>query len=321
MKAKTALILFYVAALMVGGCIPSLHPLYTDETLIFDENLIGKWMPVEENEGDFGIWQFSKAGDNEYELKILQGKVGRFVAHLLELDGKTYLDLYPGEEETLENLNDTYKIHLVPAHTFMRIYQTDPNLQLQWLGIEDTLKDDPNLLKHEKINDDIVLTASTDELQEFVIEHANDLAEEPAEFTRLEPLFSEDDFIFEEKLVGIWQSEEEVLDSAKWDEGNGYDMIFIDKDNTEHKFYVRSVKLKDIMMLAVYFSEPSDNEIECGLHLIPDFFVVVDQIEPKLLLREVEYKELSELLKQNTVNLKQQDTEIDYIFEGTRIEP
>lgn len=317
MKRKHALTAVLALLLIIAGCIPSLHPLYTDQTLIFEENLLGKWANDDE------IWQFSKAGEKEYELKVLQGgKQGRFEAHLLELNGKMYLDLFPASEESLENMNELYQTHLVPAHTFLRVTQIDPNLQLQWINVSGLLEEDPNVLKHEKINDDMVLTASTDELQKFIIEHANDVESDVAEYIRLEPLFSENDIIFEEKLVGIWQSQKaEILDSVQRGEDDGYDIIFIDKDDIEHKFYALSVKLKDIMMLAVYYSEPSDNEIEHGLHLIPDIFVVVDQIEPKLLLRIVEYEELSELLKQNTVNLQQQDTEVDYIFEGTRIEP
>ena len=55
------------------------------------------------------------------------------------------------DDETLDNLNDISKIHFVPAHTFLRVFQTDPNLQLQWLDIKSVLEEDPNLLKHEKI--------------------------------------------------------------------------------------------------------------------------------------------------------------------------
>jgi hypothetical protein len=75
------------------------------------------------------------------------------------------------------------------------------------------------------------------------------------------------------------------------------------------------------MLLAVYFSEPSNNEKACGLHLIPDKFAVIDQIEPKLLLREMDYEEVCEMLKDGPDSLKQETAKPEYSFEGIRIEP
>ena len=104
---ETKIILFCLLSLILGGCIPltlSLHPLYTDDTVVYDEKLIGKWMGGDE------IWQFSKAGEKEYELRVLMSeKEGRFEAHLLELEGNMYLDLYPDSNESLENMNELYK--------------------------------------------------------------------------------------------------------------------------------------------------------------------------------------------------------------------
>ena len=98
-------------------------------------------------------------------------------------------------------------------------------------------------------------------------------------------------------------------------------MILIDRYDTEHNFKACTVKVKDVMLLAIYFSELSDNEEECGLHLTPDKFMVVDQIEPKLLLREIDYEELNEALKNNTTLLQQKAEEPDYVFERIDVAP
>jgi hypothetical protein len=314
MKAKTAIILFYLAALIVGGCIPSLHPLYTDETLIFEEKLIGKWTG-----GDNEIWQFSKANEKEYELRIVKDeKEGRFEAHLLELDGKMYLDLYPGENESMENMNDYYKLHLVAAHTFLWINLTEPNLQLNWF-MQKLLEDDPNLLRHETINkDQIILTASTEELQRFVIENADKIDPNGAEFIRMEQLFAEEDIIFEEKLLGAWESNNCGKISFK---NNGediyYDITYTDNNKDERKFKAIAFRIEDVTLLAVYYSEPTDNEIECGQELIPDMFAAVEQIEPTLLLNKLDYEQAREIISSGKLPV---EPDKQYDFEGSRID-
>ena len=51
------------------------------------------------------------------------------------------------------------------------------------------IKADPNLIKHEVVEDRVVLTASTSELQEFMRRHANEegVFAEATELKRFEP--------------------------------------------------------------------------------------------------------------------------------------
>lgn len=199
MKAKK--ILFYLLAFLLGGCIPvmSLHPLYTKEKVVFDERLLGSWV----DDSDESIWQFNHYDKEEkaYELFLRdkEGKKGSFIAHLVNLENELFLDAYPSERlwESLEP-NETYvynSIFLLPLHTFMKIDQIEPTLQIRIMstdGIKDMLEADPNLIRHEILKErdsQIVLTASTEELQQFMIEHVNDegLFGEPSDMRRLVP--------------------------------------------------------------------------------------------------------------------------------------
>lgn len=320
MRTKKAA--FYLLAVLLGGCLPSLHPLYTDDTLIFEEKLLGKWI---EEDGDV-IWEFKKAGEQEYEMRVLDGKEGRFEAHLIKLEDMMFLDIFP-DDEMLEEMQDFYKFHILPVHTFMKVEQIDPNLQLRMMNpekVSDMLKDDPNLLKHEFVDDSIVLTASTKELQEFVTKYANteDVFGDASDMTRLEPLYTDEDVVFDENLIGEWEGEDgQILDSIKMGE-KAYDMIFIEQDGTEHQFFANMVGRNGTTFLAVFFdkSELDPNDYS-AFHLIPDRFLQIDQIKPKLLLRELDYEEVSEMLKQDAESLKQEAVNADYIFEGVRIEP
>src|SRR4030042_7013301 len=170
LKMKTKKSIFYYAVLLLAGCLPSLHPLYNDETLIFKEELVGKWMG-----DDGGFWQFRRAGEKQYELRICddEKELGRFSAHLIEIKGLMFLDILP-DSDALENMDDFYQMHFLPVHTFMKVDRISQNLQLRMVDyekIENMLENDPNLIKHEIVEDRIVLPASTEELQDFVIKH------------------------------------------------------------------------------------------------------------------------------------------------------
>jgi Tol biopolymer transport system component len=94
-------------------------------------------------------------------------------------------------------------------------------------------------------------------------------------------LFADENLVFEEKLIGKWKGKD------------GETVVF---EGMEEKAYkARSEQ---------------DNEI---------IYAKVDQIEPKLLLRGMKYDEVAEMLSKPPELLKQETTEVDYAFEGTRV--
>ncbi len=184
---KTKKLLFYLLAGLLGGCIPlSLHPLYTDKELLFEEKLLGTWA---ENGNK---WEFEEGSDpNSYDLTVTdEGGKGEFTAHLVKIDEMFFLDLYPKGPDF--EAGHFLKLHLLPVHTFLKIEQIEPKLQMRMMDLEkmgDMLENDPNLVKHEIVEDCIVLTASPKELQQFMKEHADDegLFGDASDLKRLEP--------------------------------------------------------------------------------------------------------------------------------------
>ncbi len=125
---------FYLLAVMLGGCVlSSLHPLYTDEELIFEEKLIGKWS------GENNLWEFRAGEPNTYQMRIFDGQEGRFVAHLVKLGDMLFLDIFP-DSETLGEPQAFYGFHLLPTHTFMKVEQIEPKLQLRAMNYNKFLK-------------------------------------------------------------------------------------------------------------------------------------------------------------------------------------
>ncbi len=165
-------ILTVIAGLsVIVGCVPSLHPLYTDKDLVFDKALIGTWQDDDKE----STWTFSQSGDKEYNLVYTEdGKKGEFTVHLLKLKDRMFIDFYPAEQE---ELNGFYASHFVPAHSFMLVKQIEPVLQMACLNpnkLKDIIQKDPKAVKHEKLgsgDDKDIFTAPTDELQAFIMKN------------------------------------------------------------------------------------------------------------------------------------------------------
>ena len=184
----TRKLLFYLLAAILGGCVPvmSLHPLYTEEALVFEEGLLGTW--VDDPNSPEAIWEFRRPEEAEKEYKLIvtdeEGKKGSFSAHLVKLGDRLFLDVYPDESPCadMEDPNKTEfaynSFFLVPAHTFIKIDSIGPELKMRLTddeNMETLLKQDPNAVKFELLKEvHIVLTASTKELQAFVLKYADD---------------------------------------------------------------------------------------------------------------------------------------------------
>ena len=158
--------------LILTSCVPSLNPLYTDSDLIFDETLLGVWTDTDGAES----WAFNSSDAKEYKLVYTdeKGKKGEFKTRLLKIEGKTFLDLTP-VKPALEQ-NDFYKANFLATHTFVQITQTAPTVQISYLEpdwLKSFLDKNPSAIRHEKLSGEILLTASTKDLQRFLLTHLN----------------------------------------------------------------------------------------------------------------------------------------------------
>jgi len=177
MNSKVALLSGFCLILCVCGCVPSLHSLYIDsEDLVFDQELIGKWT----SEKPEWQWTFVRADESEkkYLMTVVDEKdsSGQFEVHLVQIDEMRFLDIYPKEIDDWA-VNDFYKLHVLGAHTFMSVDVSDKALVLGVMGSKDfkkPLKENPEMIDHEIVNDNVVLTAESKELQEFVKKYVKD---------------------------------------------------------------------------------------------------------------------------------------------------
>jgi hypothetical protein len=158
----TALLGILAGAAVMTGCGPvlSIHPLYTQEDLVSDIPLEGTWAEQDDNQ----VWQIHKSGDG-YEA-INAATAERFSVHLLRLKGVRFLDITSRSEGLA-----------IPGHLFAKVWMEDGALRIAMMK-DDWLKQmAQDGLGPQSVMDpdkDVILTAPTRELQDFVMLHADD---------------------------------------------------------------------------------------------------------------------------------------------------
>jgi hypothetical protein len=183
-----------ILSLMLSGCLPiaSLHPFYTEETVVVEPNLVGTW--TAENM----TWEFEETDDKTYGLRITEGtedeKIGAFKVHVFRLEGALLMDLYPEELPDDLPLADFYKMHLFPVHHIMRLSFVESQLHLRFLELDKMvtiLEAYPHLLRYEVIEKELItLTDAPEAIQTFFstfIDYEALWSEDPAEFERKTP--------------------------------------------------------------------------------------------------------------------------------------
>ena len=184
MKKKPLILIPLLIVLFATGClVRSLNPLYTEKDVIFDPALIGVWEP---DYGDKEKWEFQKGEGKSYKLIHTDKHTNRaiFEVHLVKLGSWKFLDIFvvsfedDSGKDIGEKLNYFGLFHLWPVHTFMRVDSIGDELKLRWFNLDwlsGKLKENPKAIQHlrfgKESDNDILLTASTYELQDFILQN------------------------------------------------------------------------------------------------------------------------------------------------------
>ena len=189
MKTRT-LITLAGLALCLPACIPSLNPFYTEKDLIFEPRLVGTWQEKGKDQ-DPQTWKFERADAKAYKLTITeaQGKQGEFTSHFFRLKQDSFLDLIPANCDYASNQADLVGASMFPGHLLVRVVQIEPDLKLAFFNFDwlvQQLTNNPGILQHHREGDRFILTASTRDLQRFVLKHLaeGELFEKPGEMVR-----------------------------------------------------------------------------------------------------------------------------------------
>lgn len=168
MSIKNLLISLGILAIL-AGCVPSIYPLYTDKDVVFDPSLVGSWL----NKDDDETWTFTRGEDQSYDMSI-SGKDSTvmFQAHLVELGGRRFIDLYPNPPDWDDS---PYHDLMLPLHWFGSISIIGDTLIVSLMNPDNlTALADSGVTvpSYVDIDDLRVLTASTADLQKFVVDNS-----------------------------------------------------------------------------------------------------------------------------------------------------
>lgn len=204
MKTKQKFSLLLVVILFMVGCVQSLHPLYHKKDRVEVPEIVGKWQDMDSE----NIWEFRKVdGEPSYILSYFEKEEaeGNYLAkdsanilvNIVKLGGSYFMDLYPGNNENLDNLNDLLEFHVLRVHTFAKLEIVDGKPHIRHMDpdwLEKLFKENKIRIKHEIVvveaevnapdnvfkspitHGNIILTASTDNLQKFITKYADDEA-------------------------------------------------------------------------------------------------------------------------------------------------
>lgn len=180
---KTIVVVIAFVALCCQGCIVvAIHPFYKEANVVYNKALEGNW--VDQDKKAWSIHQ-NPFKPNSYELHVTsKGREAKLICHLFQLDGSTYLDMMPLEDNSEEIL--LFDLHLVPAHSIARVTTlNEEEVMIRWFN-EETLRkmftEKRIRIAHEMVMDSnpksdddgmYLLTASTDELQKFVAKYGD----------------------------------------------------------------------------------------------------------------------------------------------------
>lgn len=175
-----------LGSIVATGCdnggspfITSLQPLYTQLDLEADSRLNGNWS---DKEGDvtFSFEERKEEGkEKEYKLVVEekdgeQKVSGEFEARVVGLGAFYFLDIYP---QSSKEGNEFYRAHFARVHTIARVEINQDSIQMAFLSaswlkarIEEKSVDTPCV----EVDDTLMLTGTTKEVQELVFSHAND---------------------------------------------------------------------------------------------------------------------------------------------------
>jgi hypothetical protein len=184
MKRWLSLGVMVSLALLLTGCEPQvcLSPLYQNGDTLFDKQLLGEWQVwsgQESRAGDTpGTIVFSAANEAyTYEVRIPnfdpQGKSTLFTeARLVKLGDAVFIDFGTPNSDKLSVI----PYPMIEAHAVGRIVLNGDKAQIDLLGddwVKDSIKDGKMPLAFQEAPNRVI-TASTADLRQFAMHHAED---------------------------------------------------------------------------------------------------------------------------------------------------
>jgi len=191
--------IFYILSisfllLFLSSCLTTLYPIFHEKDVIFNESLLGYWKCSDKSK-EIGFMEFKKIPDDRkpelppgireisdkgYFVSRISsmGEIfGQYFVFLAKIGKNHYLDYYPAEMLSQKNVNKIYRDHCIKVHTNYRFDFKDRDhfeIKLFEQAFLDRLISNNQInIRHEVIDGGNLITASTDDLQKFIIQYSD----------------------------------------------------------------------------------------------------------------------------------------------------
>ncbi len=166
MKTMKNLLAIVLALFLMGCPARSLFPLFTEKNLVFNPGLVGAWIDKDKKETYF----FQKTEGKNYIVIVCHDEdTTQYITQLGQIGKLWFLDSYPSEDPT--------NYQFIPTHIISKMWLNGDTLRFASLESDHLKKliEKENLkISHTFLKEDVLLTASTDELQQLVLQLAQD---------------------------------------------------------------------------------------------------------------------------------------------------
>lgn len=198
MKKVSILLSVTFLIIFLSSCLHTLHPIFTLKDIVYEAKLLGKWKT--DNNGNKGFAVITNlAADNSIDLpeKISEvkqkgylisytnekGEIGnQFIAFLAKIGNHIYFDYYPADKKSDQKIDEFFVAHYVKVHTSFKVdISNDGSFELVQLDdsyVTKLIEEKKFRISHEKDDDGSIriITASTQELQQYLIKYGDDPA-------------------------------------------------------------------------------------------------------------------------------------------------
>lgn len=175
-----AITIFFV--LMTGCVVISLNPIYHEKDLVLNNEMVGEWV------GARSIWNITKDVGLSYLLTYKECAepindpsnystctLASFKINLIKIDGIYFADFYPINYSNTDN--QLLLFHLRAYNSFAKIEIENNELNVSFLDdewFENLVEKSPKEIDHLETYEGVMITASTDQLQDFISTYAKD---------------------------------------------------------------------------------------------------------------------------------------------------
>jgi len=194
MKKISIILGFAFLIMFLSSCLNTLHPIFTEKDLAYDPKLIGTWSTEKQGTKERVVIS-NLATENSVELPgnisaIKQkgyfiayqdehGDTKQYIAFLARIGKHLYFDYYPASKKEDRKLDEFFGIHFVRMHTSYRVeILNDGSFELSQLDgsyVKSLIDEKKIRISYETdAEDDITITASTKELQQYLLKYGDE---------------------------------------------------------------------------------------------------------------------------------------------------